>query len=201
MDLADFQQPKFLPFVVVIFGGQEVPDKDLARLFELKKNPRRPWKPDTRSPSTEVAIAEGDSWKAIGDWHYSLWHDPRTRPAIWKLARQFRLLAFALGDTDSSYSIHHFERGGLTRELVVGDRFGGGAQEVLIDTGERLSGETDKICGEADLYSCVRDIALATGFDPSEAYRTTSWHTTDSRTRFDQAQEQALLNTSWENYR
>ena len=185
--------------MIVIFDASDLPHRKLAQTFGFKR--ARIGRKTRSDRWMEVTIATGPTWTAIGDWNYSLWHSQDARPAIWDLASRYRLLAFSMGDTDDSYSFHHFQNGALVRELLIRDTLGGGAQEVVVDSGPALRGEGEDLCRGSDLYECVRSIALAEGFDPSTARSSSQWRVVDPRSSSERAgAEQALMETPWAAY-
>ncbi|MDW3176679.1 MAG: hypothetical protein R8J94_04740 [Acidimicrobiia bacterium] len=107
-----------------------------------------------------------------------------------------------VGDSDDAHAIHMFNNGELTREFVVDDRHGGGAQKILFDRGERLAGESGQLATGIDLYEDLSRVAKSSGFDPGTASRVKKWTVAeDGPGSARVSSEEALLRTSWENYR
>ena len=203
MSFPEFGPPVSSPFVIVIFDGQWIIDRNLLRLFGFKIVGKYSRQSTNSVPTAEITIADGPSWKAISsDWSYCLWHHQSTRPTLWRLSKLCNILAYSVGDSDDAHSIHMFTEAELSREFVVADRHGGGAQEVLFDSGDRLPGETEELCSSPDLHEYLRSVAKTNGFDPESATRVKKWTVVDDSVQSELvAAEQALLRTSWEHYR
>jgi len=185
--------PTWSPFVIVLFDADDLSDELLLQTLGVTVRPT-PLHASGGSLLPYVAVANCNEWKAIGsDWSYALWHNQGTRTGLWKLAQDFRILAYSMGDTDYSYSFHLFDEGELIRESTGSN----GQMKLLFDTGERLPGESLGELGPAGLAQNLASLAAANGFHPEAATDVHYWWIEQPTL----GAEKALKRTSWSEYR
>ncbi len=175
MSAHDFGTAWWSPFVIVVDGGHVLSDRDLLAALGLVSS-RSTARKGVHPATGEVVIAEGRSWKLISsDWAYTMWHCPGVRPGLWKLASDYRILSYSVGDIDDSYTLHLFEKGELVRELIVDDRLDGRGQVIVHEEGSALPGERGEIFPSGQILAGCESVATAFCPDLVNPTRTKTW--------------------------
>lgn len=192
--------PQWSPFVIVLFGAMALPEVEILDTLGLRVADEPDQSTESQRLRSQVAIATSAEWKAIAsDWLYGLWHNAGTRPGLWALARKYRIFAYSMGDSDSSYSFHLFEHGELARESVVYQAHGAASRNLIFDSGARLPGEPAGELRDRRLPEDLVALAAANGFRYEVATDVSYWWVEGIRDAAER--EEALVRTSWHHYR
>ena len=118
---------------------------------------------------TYVVIMDVGEWTLLADdWHYHLWHQRSTKPAIATLAQQRDVFAWSIGDSDDSFAFCLYLDGQLLREYIV-DSPNYNDQVVRVDFGEHLPLESMLRFTRFSLAEDLHRLAAELGIRPQFA--------------------------------
>ncbi len=156
------------PYFTFIKDAGRIGDTKLLRILEI--DDYKPTEDINDSHHHLYIVRDGEWTHIVDDWSYTLWHSQLFLINIRKLASNYDVFSFMVGDSDFSFEIEYHRGGRLERHYVFDQpQFGNG--EVRDDIGKKFEIESEIKLGEEPqnyLWRIANTLKISSNYSQKE---------------------------------
>ncbi len=158
------------PFMIYVRSRNALSDNDFMKAFGLQDY-QKMFPP--LSPSyLRVVFANDTEWIHIADdFHYTLWHSPKTAEVVEGYSKSYDIFRCSIGDIDESFEFEYYQNGSLIRKLIFEHDVFKNSKTVTVDRGTKLPGEpknlSDLITSSVKMFPTItQSLGITRANDP-----------------------------------